>query len=176
MNMQAPDFAPLRGNTHRLAAVALFARWHVPVRARAGAKSFVVRASNATTTTGITKASTLAESSMMNTVIAFPAAHARLTDVELCAWLSQAAPGETLEYHRGFLGVDRTPLGQPMSAEDRGDLVCIAERAMRLAEQGLVHLVQRRLGADTFSYLAVARVRPAGAAISFATLFAEEAA
>jgi hypothetical protein len=97
-------------------------------------------------------------------------------EVALTAWLSQAAPGETIEYHRGFLGIDRTPLGQPMSPEDRGHLVRVAERAMRLAEQGLVHLVQRRLGADTFSYLAVARARPAGAALSFPTLIVEEAA
>jgi len=97
-------------------------------------------------------------------------------EVALTAWLNQSAPGETIEYHRGFLGIDRTPLGQPMSPEDRGHLIRIAERAMRLAEQGFVHLVQRRIATDTFSYLAVARVRPAGAALSFSTLFAEEAA
>jgi hypothetical protein len=97
-------------------------------------------------------------------------------EVALTAWINQAVPGETIEYHRGFLGVDRTPLGQPMSPEDRGHLIRIAECAMRLAEQGLVHLVQRRLGADTFSYLAVARARPAGAALSSSTLIVEEAA
>jgi len=113
---------------------------------------------------------------MTSNVSPFPPVRLRMSDIELCGWLSQAEPGETIEYHRGFLGIDRTPLGQPMSIENRGDLICIAERAMRLAEQGLVHLVQRRLGADTFSYLAVARSRPAGAALSFSTLFAEEAA
>lgn len=97
-------------------------------------------------------------------------------EVALTAWINQAVPGETIEYHRGFLGIDRTPLGQPMSPEDRGHLIRIAERAMRLGEQGLVHLVQRRLGADTFSYLAVARARPAGAGLSSSTLFVEEAA
>lgn len=98
------------------------------------------------------------------------------SEVALTAWLSRAAPGEAIEYHRGFLGIDRTPLGQPMSTEDRGHLIRIAECAMRLAEQSLVHLVQRRLGADTFSYLAVARARPAGAALSSSTLIVEEAA
>lgn len=97
-------------------------------------------------------------------------------EVALTAWINQAAPGETIEYHRGFLGIDRTPLGQPMSPEDRGHLIRIAECAMRLTEQGLLHLVQRRLGADTFSYLAVARARPAGAALSSSTLIVEEAA
>lgn len=98
------------------------------------------------------------------------------SEVALTAWLSRAAPGETIEYHRGFLGIDRTPLGQPMSPEDRGHLIRIAECAMRLAEQSLVHLVQRRLGADTFSYLTVARARPAGAVLSSSTLIVEEAA
>ncbi len=106
----------------------------------------------------------------------FPTARPRLSEIELCGWLSQAEPGETIEYHRGFLGIDRTPFGQPMSIIARDDLNCLAARAMRLAEQGLVHLVQRRLGEDAFSYLAVARARRAGAALSFSTLFAEEAA
>jgi hypothetical protein len=113
---------------------------------------------------------------MTSNVTHFPPIRLRISEIELCGWLSQAEPGEAIEYHRGFLGIDRTPLGQPMSPEDRGHLIRIAERAMRLAEQGLLHLVQRRLGADTFSYLAVARSRPAGAALSFSTLFAQEAA
>lgn len=112
---------------------------------------------------------------IMSNVSAFPAV--RLSEIELCGWVSQAEPGEVVEYHRGFLGIDRTPVGRPMSTEDRLHLIAMAERAMRLAEQGLIHLVQRRLGADTFSYLAVARSRPAGAALSFsAALFAQEAA
>ncbi len=105
-----------------------------------------------------------------------PVIRPRSRDIELYGWLSQAEPGEALEYHRGYLGIDRTPLGQPMSIKDRVDLITIAELVVRLAEQGLIHLVQRRLGADTFSYLAVARSRPAGAALSFSILFAQEAA
>jgi hypothetical protein len=112
----------------------------------------------------------------LSNVSPFPAVRSRISEIELCGWLSQASPGEAIEYHRGFLVVDRTPLGQPMTPTDRGDLDRIAERAMRLAEQGLLHLVQRRLGADTFSYLAIARARPNGAVLSFPTLFAEEAA
>lgn len=109
-------------------------------------------------------------------VTRFPPARLRLSEIELCGWVSQAEAGETIEYHRGFLSVDRTSHGQPMTSEQRGDLIRLADRAMRLAEQGLLHLVQRRLGPDTFSYLAVARPRPADAAASIATLFPEEAA
>jgi hypothetical protein len=106
----------------------------------------------------------------------FPASRPRISEIELCGWLSQAGPGEAVEYHRGFLGLDRTPIGRPMSLKDRIDLIDVAECARRLAEQGLVHLVQRRIGDDTFSYLAIARSRPAGVALSFSTLFAQEAA
>ena len=31
-----------------------------------------------------------------------------LTDIEFCAWIGQAVPGDRLEYHRGFLGIDTT--------------------------------------------------------------------
>src|SRR5690606_1878518 len=34
----------------------------------------------------------------------------RLSDIELCAWIAQAEPGDFLEYHRGFLGIDVTPV------------------------------------------------------------------
>jgi len=113
---------------------------------------------------------------MTSNVTRFPAARLYLSEIELCGWLSQAEPGETIEYHRGFLGIDRTPHGLPMPPKDRDDFVKMTERALTLAEQDLVHLVQRRLGADTFSYLAIARKRRAGVALSFSTLFAEKAA
>ena len=29
-----------------------------------------------------------------------------LTETDFCNWVGQAAPGDTLEYHRGFLGID----------------------------------------------------------------------
>ena len=77
----------------------------------------------------------------------------------------------------GFLALEdeRRP-GSLIRVKERIDLIDVAERAMRLAELGLVHLVQRRIGDDTFSYLAIARSRPAGVALSFSTLFAQEAA
>lgn len=105
-----------------------------------------------------------------------PAACSGITEIELCAWLAHAAPGDVLEYHRGFLGADRTPYGQAMSAEDRATLIGTSNRAFRLAEQGSVHLVQRRLAPGTFGYLAVARPRPKNAPLSFATLMSKEAA
>ena len=37
-----------------------------------------------------------------------PAKTRPLTDIEFCAWIGQAVPGDQLEYHRGFLGIDTT--------------------------------------------------------------------
>jgi hypothetical protein len=72
----------------------------------------------------------------------------------LGAWLRQARAGDAFEYHRGLLTVDRGPLASEpaRTAVDR-----LANLALRLAAEGRVHLVQRRLAPCSFSYLAVAR-------------------
>jgi hypothetical protein len=80
-------------------------------------------------------------------------------DIGLLAWLNQAEPGEALEYHRGFLALDRSVRTPPMSEDDRIALGQMARLAMRLADRGLVDLVQRRIARDCFSYLAIARSR-----------------
>lgn len=100
----------------------------------------------------------------------------RITEIELCAWLARAAPGDVLEYHRGFLGVDLTPFANPMSPEARAGLARTGARAYDLAERGLVHLVQHRLDADSFSYRAIARPRTGRAPIAVESLMSEEAA
>jgi hypothetical protein len=69
-------------------------------------------------------------------------------------WLERAAPGSCLEYHRGFLSVDRTA-SSPLSPRQRDRLARLADLAFEAAERGRVHLVQRRQGSSDFSYLAV---------------------
>lgn len=80
-------------------------------------------------------------------------------DIGLLAWLNQAEPGEALEYHRGFLALDRSVRTHAISDDDRIALCQMASLAMRLANRGLVDLVQRRISCDRFSYLAIARSR-----------------
>ncbi|MCB1502156.1 MAG: hypothetical protein KDK07_20625 [Bauldia sp.] len=110
-------------------------------------------------------------------VLAFPIPTLPAVDELLfSAWVAEAAPGDVIEYHRGFLGLDRTGHGPPMSIEDRSALSRMSHRALCLAEDGLIHLVQRRLGPDTFSYLAVARSRRRNAPVSLATIVPAEAA
>ncbi|HLS58537.1 MAG TPA: hypothetical protein VK022_02815 [Paracoccaceae bacterium] len=87
----------------------------------------------------------------------------RLSDIELCAWIAQAEPGDFLEYHRGFLGIDVTPVISLLPEPERHRLAAAARAAHRAFEAGLVHLVQVRLGPEQFVYLAIARPRPRAA-------------
>ena len=82
-----------------------------------------------------------------------------LTEIELCGWLGQAAPGDSIEYHRGFLALDRCRIGGRLREQDATELSRVADRAWLAAEGRLVHLVQRRNGQDDYSYLLVARPR-----------------
>ena len=100
----------------------------------------------------------------------------RLTEIELCAWIAQAEPGDVLEYHRGALAIDRIPVMSKLSPADAERLHLLADRAFAAAEQRLVHLVQRRLGTDHFSYLAIARPKPVRADAALAALLLAEAA
>ena len=84
-----------------------------------------------------------------------------LTEIELSGWLGQAAPGDSIEYHRGFLALDRSRAGGRLREQDAIELSRVAHHAWQAAELGLVHLVQRRNGPDDYSYLLVARPRPA---------------
>jgi hypothetical protein len=80
-------------------------------------------------------------------------------DIGLLAWLNQAEPGEALEYHRGFLTLDRSHQSSSLSEDDRQALCRLANLALRLSDRGLVDLVQCRIRPDCFSYIAIARTR-----------------
>jgi hypothetical protein len=97
-----------------------------------------------------------------------------VTEMNLCAWLSQAEPGDALEYHRGFLVLDIDPRIGGLLIGDCVELAQLASRARWAERRRLVHLVQRRLGDSLFSYLAIARERPQTPALS-SLLLAEAA-
>jgi hypothetical protein len=84
-----------------------------------------------------------------------------ITETMLCAWYGAAMPGDRLVYHRGFLAIDVSPLTFKLPEPDRRVLLRLAERALKMAEAGLVHLVQQRIAEDAFTYIAIARSRPA---------------
>jgi hypothetical protein len=97
-----------------------------------------------------------------------------VTEIDLCAWLSQAAPNDALEYHRGFLVLDIDQRTSRLANGERVELIQLASRARWAAHKQLVHLVQRRLGENQFSYLAISRPRPETPALS-SMLIAEAA-
>ena len=74
-------------------------------------------------------------------------------------WLDQAAPGKRIEYHRGALAIDREPRSSSLAEHHRRELIRIADRAMALAKEGRVLLLQERRGKDNFSYMAVKATR-----------------
>jgi hypothetical protein len=84
-----------------------------------------------------------------------------ITEISLCGWLGQAAPGDTIKYHRGALAQDCAPLLSCVPESDRAELFRISRRALSAFELGFVHLVQTRHGEDDYSYLMVARKRSA---------------
>ena len=95
-----------------------------------------------------------------------------LIEIEFCAWVAQAVPGDRLVYHRGFLAVDTIPVISRLPEPERAALQKLAARAWWAAEERVVHLVQERNGPDDYSYLAIARPRRKGATL----IITEEAA
>lgn len=82
-----------------------------------------------------------------------------MTDLEFMQWIADADPGETIEYHTGFLFVDRVRgiESQDISAPE---IRLIADAALDLQQRGLIELTQRRIGDYRYSYLATARRKP----------------
>lgn len=98
-----------------------------------------------------------------------------LTEIEFCAWVAQAMPGDRVEYHRGFLALDICPLFTRLADRQRDELARLGARALWAAEQGLVHLVQERIGRAQFAYLAIARPKPNAADVSISMLLLDAA-
>ncbi|KAF0173132.1 MAG: hypothetical protein FD162_2010 [Rhodobacteraceae bacterium] len=95
-----------------------------------------------------------------------------LSEIQFCAWVAQALPGDRLEYHRGFLACDITPVVSKLGDNERKELRLLASRAYWTEAKGLVHLVQKRLGPDRFSYIAIARPKTGGSSIAVTQLSA----
>jgi hypothetical protein len=96
-----------------------------------------------------------------------------LSEMDLAGWIGAAAPGDRIEYHRGFLAVDIVPVISRLPDHERRTLKTMAARAWWASEQRLVHLVQQRLGHDRFAYIAIARPKPKRADVSLAALLVD---
>lgn len=83
-----------------------------------------------------------------------------MPEVELCAWLGSALPGDRLAYHRGVLCRDCSPTNSRLDEKNRAELQRVARRARLASDMGLAYLVQRRNGPDDYTYLVIARKKP----------------
>ena len=86
--------------------------------------------------------------------------HVLSSVAEFRGWLAHTGSCPWFEYHRGLLIWDRSPESK-LSDDDQRALGRIADAVFKAAEQGQVHLVQRRHGPFDFSYLAIKSVRAA---------------
>lgn len=75
-------------------------------------------------------------------------------------WMATALRGDVYEYARGNVSYSRWKRTRLLMADEAPDaelnLICDqAADAWRAFERGLVTLVQRRMGRDDFSYMAI---------------------
>ena len=85
-----------------------------------------------------------------------------VSENDLCDRYASAAPGAIIVYHMGLLARDRDAAASTLTPDARAELGRVAARAWSMAEQGLLHLLQRRVAPECFAYLAVTRARPRG--------------
>lgn len=78
-----------------------------------------------------------------------------LTEAALCDWIAQALVGEAIQYHEGFLLLDRSAQLSPFPTKERNRIHAVARRAWIACELGLVHLFSRSVGPSHYRYLAV---------------------
>jgi hypothetical protein len=92
-------------------------------------------------------------------------------EAAFCDWIAHAAPGASTVYFRGYLTCHRMPSQSPFREPERKRLVAVARRALQAAEDGTVHLVQRRHGPADYSYIVVkARYRRVGRIVPAAAM------
>ena len=73
----------------------------------------------------------------------------------LCDWIANAMPGAAIEYHQGFLLVDRSETASELPTKERSRLHAIARRAWIACELGLVHLFSMKVAEAAYRYIAV---------------------
>jgi hypothetical protein len=84
----------------------------------------------------------------------------QIGEPEMLAWFLAASPGDRIAYWRGHLAIELAPTASPLGQSERRRLRGLKVLTLSMAETGLVHLVQQRLGPDDYLYLAIARPRP----------------
>src|SRR5262245_3729171 len=76
-------------------------------------------------------------------------------------WLQRAQDRDRFVYHVGTVASGTNHIGEVLAPAERQLLAEVANCAWVAAQQGHVHLLQRRLWDNCFEYFAVARPQPA---------------
>jgi hypothetical protein len=84
----------------------------------------------------------------------------QIGEPEMLAWFLAASPGDRIAYWRGHLAIELSVTASPLGDSERRRVRGLKVLTLSMAETGLVHLVQQRLGPDDYLYLAIARPRP----------------
>ncbi len=79
----------------------------------------------------------------------------KLTEAGLCDWMANALVGQSIQYHEGFLLLDRSDSGRGLESKERNRLHALARRAWIACELGLVHLFSLKVGDAHYRYIAV---------------------
>ena len=79
----------------------------------------------------------------------------KLTETGLCDWMANALVGQSIQYHEGFLLLDRSDSGSGLASKDRNRLHALARRAWIACELGLVHLFSLKVSEGHYRYIAV---------------------
>jgi len=78
-----------------------------------------------------------------------------MNDVDLCVWVADAKPGDSLIYYTGHLSRDRLMHSEGFDEPVRRKLGELGNAAWMLGEENWVHLVQRRVSYGCWAYIAV---------------------
>ena len=79
----------------------------------------------------------------------------KLTEAASCDWIANALVGQSIQYHEGFLMMDRSDTGSGLPAKERNRLHSVARRMWIACELGLVHLFSLKVADGHYRYIAV---------------------
>lgn len=79
----------------------------------------------------------------------------KLSEPGLCDWISGATAGQSIQYHEGFLMLDRSESSSTLPTKERQRLHAVARRAWIACELGMVHLYSIKVADGHYRYVAV---------------------
>jgi len=79
----------------------------------------------------------------------------KLTEERFANWIGDALVGQSIQYHEGFLLLDRSESGSGLGTKERNRLHSVARRAWIACELGLVHLFSLKVADGHYRYIAI---------------------